>query len=196
MALGGGVHLLLQHALVDGADGPLRARRRRARACASAVSNAYSATARQIERWMRSVRNATSSPFSRRAALLGAVGVLDRHPHDRDRVVDAGHRRHARDPAPGADDHLAVDLLAQDLVRAADVVGALGRDRRRLDRRSRPRASRAAALTHDLVAGPAAVLEREVVVLEVELDARRRPGRAAAAPARAAPGRSGPPRGR
>ena len=56
--------------------------------------------------------------------------------------------------------------LAQDLVRAADVVGALGRDRRGLDARSRPRASPAAAATHDLVLGPAPVLEREVVVLE------------------------------
>ena len=46
--------------------------------------------------------------------------------------MDARDRRHAGDPAAGADDHLAVDVLAQDPVGRADVVGALGRDRRGL----------------------------------------------------------------
>ena len=55
--------------------------------------------------------------------------------------MDAGDRGDARDPAAGADDHLAVDRLAQDPVRAADVVGALGRDRRRLDPEPASRAS-------------------------------------------------------
>src|SRR4051794_12248505 len=70
------------------------------------------------------------------APLLGAVGVADRHAAHRDRVVDAAQRRHTRDAAAGADDHLAVDLLAQDAVGRADVVGALGRDRGRLDRQA------------------------------------------------------------
>ena len=48
-----------------------------------------------------------------------------------------GDRGHAGDPAAGAHDHLAVDRLADQAVRAADVVGALRRDRRRLDPEAR-----------------------------------------------------------
>ena len=41
--------------------------------------------------------------------------------------------RHAGNPPAGADDDVAADLLAQDPVRAADVVGSLRRDRRGLE---------------------------------------------------------------
>ena len=108
--------------------------------------------------------------FGLLAALLGAVGVADRHADHRDRVVNAGDRIHAGDPPPGADDHPAVDRLAQDLVRAPDVVGALGRDGGGLDAVTglahRPRGRQ-----HDLVPGPAAILQGQVVVLELERDA-------------------------
>ena len=82
---------------------------------------------------MRSVRQRDLVAVLRRRALLGAVRVADRHPHDRDRVVHAGDRRDSGDASAGADDHLAVDLPAQHRVGAADVVGTLRRDRRRLD---------------------------------------------------------------
>src|SRR5204862_5203357 len=87
------------------------------------------------------------------APLLRAVGVADCHPADRDRVVDAAERRDARDPAAGADDDLAVDLLAQDAVRAADVVLALRRDRRRLDSEA-GLADGSRSGDHDLVVRP------------------------------------------
>ena len=103
------------------------------------------------------------------APLLGAVGVADRHAHHRDRVVHARHRRDARDAPPGADDHLAVDRLAQQAVGAADVVGALRRDRRRLEAEAR-RGHRRRRRRHDLVVGLAPVVEREVVVLQLDLD--------------------------
>ena len=83
--------------------------------------------------------------------------------------MDAAERDDAGDPAPGADDHLAADLLAQDPVRRADVVAALGRDRRRLE--AEPvLADRPRGLVHDLVLRRAPVLEREVVARELELD--------------------------
>src|SRR5204863_5792812 len=66
------------------------------------------------------------------APLLRAVGVADRHAHDRDRRVDAPERDHSRNAAACADDYAAADLLAQDPVRRADVVPALRRDRRGL----------------------------------------------------------------
>jgi hypothetical protein len=92
------------------------------------------------------------------AAFLGPVGVAHRHADDRDRVVDAGDRVHPGNPPPGADDHAAVDRLPQDPVRAANIVGALGRDGRGLDPVT-GRAHRARRRQHHLVAGPAAVLE-------------------------------------
>src|SRR5207249_5124103 len=64
--------------------------------------------------------------------------------------------------------HLAVDLLAQDAIRAAHVVGALGRDRRRLDRQARLADSRRGS-AHDLVLRAAPVLQRQVVALELDL---------------------------
>ena len=56
------------------------------------------------------------------APLLRPVRVADRHAHDRDRGVHAAERDDAGDPAAGADDHLAADLLAEDAVGRADVV--------------------------------------------------------------------------
>jgi hypothetical protein len=101
--------------------------------------------------------------------LLGAVGVADRHPHDRDRVVHARDRSDgARDPPAGANDHLAVDRLAQDPVRRADVVLALRRDRRGLEAEA-GRAHRRGGLGDALVLRRAPVLEREIVVLELDL---------------------------
>ena len=84
--------------------------------------------------------------------------------------MHAGHRPdHARDAPAGADDHLAVDLLAQDPVGRADVVLALGRDGRGLE----PEPGLAhglGGLGDDGVVGLAAVLEREVVVDELGLE--------------------------
>ena len=77
----------------------------------------------------------------------------------------------------------------------ADVVGALGRDRRGLDAEA-GLAHRGGGLGDDAVARRAALGEREVEALEVERRRRSPRARARAAPGRAAPGRSGRPRGR
>ncbi len=131
---GGGVHLLLEHSLVDRADGPLR----------PAVDGAAH-LARLAERVLRHrVTGRTGDLLGTEGLLfacalrafpplLCAVGVVDRHPDDRDRVVRPADRRDAGDAAAGADDDLAVDLLAEEAVRGADVVLALRRDRRGLD---------------------------------------------------------------
>ena len=85
--------------------------------------------------------------------------------------MHAGDRRDAGDAAAGADDHLAVDLLAQDAVGRADVVLALGRDRRGLDARSPDsRIARAASWTTSLSVAPA-LLEREVEAVELDVEA-------------------------
>ena len=49
----------------------------------AAVRNEYSATARQTERWIALGPERDLVAVLALAALLGAVGVLDRHPHDR-----------------------------------------------------------------------------------------------------------------
>ena len=145
MALGGRVHLLLQHPLVGRADGVLRA--------------AEDLRARPLGLPERELGDRAADPpldplgaerdlvlALALAPLLRAVGVADRHPDDRDRRVDAAERDDAGNAPAGADDHLAADLLAQDPVRRADVAARLGRDRRRLqaepvlaDRRAPPR---------------------------------------------------------
>ena len=170
MALGRGVHLLLEHALVDRADRPLGAavdapvdRRRGAEAVlghgpADAARDALGAEGDLVAVLLL-------------APLLGAVGVADGHAHDGDRVVDAGHRGHAGDAAPGADDHLAVDRLAQDAVGAADVVRALGRDRGRLEAEAGLGHAPAAAAMTTSLSVRAPVVERQVVVLELDLHA-------------------------
>ncbi len=103
------------------------------------------------------------------APFLRPVRVADRHADDRDRRVHAAERRDSRNPPPGAHDHLAADLLAQDAVRGADVAAPLGRDRRRLQTEA-VLADRGCGLVHDPVAGLAALLEGEVEAREVELD--------------------------
>ena len=85
-------------------------------------------------------------------------------------MVDPGDRADARDPATGPHDHLAVDRLADQAVGAADVIGALRGDRRRLDPEAGLR-HRGCGLRADIVVSPATALEREVEPLEVHLQA-------------------------
>src|SRR4051794_41395636 len=131
MALGREVHLLLQHALVDGADRPLR----------SAIDLAIQA----LGLAKRVLRNRAAVGATNRlgamsqlvavvglAGLLGPVRVTDRQPDDGDRVVHARDRVDARDTPAGTDDDGPADPLADDPVGASDVAGALRRDRRRL----------------------------------------------------------------
>ena len=87
--------------------------------------------------------------------------------------MDAGDRRHAGEPASGADDDLSVDLLAQDSVRRADIVLALGGDRGRLEPEA-GLAHRPGGLGDDLVGRGAPALEREVEALELYLHAEER----------------------
>ncbi len=131
MTLGRRVHLFLEHPLVGRRDRVLRA-----------AEDLGAGALGFAERELRDgAADAALDPLGAErdlvvafalAPLLRAVGVADRHPHDRDRRVDAAERHDARQPAAGADDHLAADLLAQDPVRRADVAAHLRRDRRRL----------------------------------------------------------------
>ena len=79
-------------------------------------------------------------------------------------------RADARDPAAGPHDDPAVDLLAEDGVRAAHVARALGRDRRRLDAEAELAEGRG-GVQDTLVSGAAALLERQVEIAGLDLDA-------------------------
>ena len=136
VALRRGVHLLLEHPLVDGAHGPLGP------AVHAAVGSRGRAEAVLGHGAADAARDALGAPgvlvaVDLLATLLRAVGVPHGHPDHGDRVVHARHGRDARDPPAGADDHLAVELLAQDPVGAAHVVLALGRDGGRLQAQPR-----------------------------------------------------------
>src|SRR4051812_19562373 len=133
MALGGRVELLLQHALVRRADGPLRpavhAPMDLLRGPEAVLGHGGAHAARDA----LLAQGDLVAVVGALAPLSRAVRVAHGHAHDRDRIGDARDRRDTGDPAPGADDPPPADLLAQDAVRAADVVRALGSDRRRLE---------------------------------------------------------------
>ncbi len=140
MTGGRGVHLLLQHPLVDGADRPLRA--------------AVDLGARCVRRSGRCARRRAADPAAdplgpvgdlvvalALAPLLGPVGVADRHPADRDRVVDAGDRRHPGIRRPVRT--ITVPSMPSRISRFGEPTSSApsGRDRRRLRARARPPAS-------------------------------------------------------
>ena len=102
--------------------------------------------------------------------FAGAVGVTHRHPDDGDRSVDAADRGHPGNPPAGAYDHVPADLLPEDAIWAADVVGSLRRDRRRLEAEARLDDG-ARGLVDDLILRPASRLQRQVEVRELELEA-------------------------
>src|SRR5581483_1003177 len=103
------------------------------------------------------------------APLLGPVCVAYGHAHDRDRGEHPAERDDAGDPAPGAHDHLAADLLAEDPVRRADVTAPLGRHGRRLQPEA-VLADRGGRFVDDAVARLPPRCKREVVARELELD--------------------------
>ena len=176
MARRGRVHLLLQHPLVDRADGVLRAAEDlRARALGLPERELRDRVADAPLDALGAERDLVVALAL--APLLRAVGVADRHAHDRDRRVHAAERHDAGDAPAGAHDDLAADLLAQDAVRRADVARALGRDRRGLQ--AEPvLADRAGGLVDDRVLRRAPTLEREVEADEARARRRSRPGRA------------------
>src|SRR6185437_2001875 len=165
----GVVQLLLEHALVDGRDGPLRPAVDHATHLLGGpegvLRHRAAGRARDL---LGAIRHLVGGAVGALAPLLGPVGVLDGHAHHADRVVHAGDRRDAGDPAPRADDHLAVDAFAHDPVGRADVVLALGRHGGGLQTEAGLLHGRR-GLLDDRVGRRAAVLEREVVVLELEL---------------------------
>src|SRR5438045_3557176 len=128
MTLGGRVELLLEHSLVHGRHRPLGS------AIHAPVDLGGGAEAVLGHRAAHTTRDPLGAKgdlvlAGLLAPLFGAVRVAHRHADDRNRIVHPGYWRHARNPAAGANDHLAVDLLAQDAVGAAHVVASLGRDR-------------------------------------------------------------------
>src|SRR3954454_8589298 len=168
MALGGGVHLLLEHPLVDRANGPLRPAVHSAaelRGGAKGVLRHRAAV--RAPDGLRPVRDLVA--IRRFAPLLGPIGVADGHAAHDDGVVDAANGRHAGDAPPRPQDHRPVDRLADDPVGATDVVGALRRNGRRLQ----PQAGAAhliRRLLADRVSGPAPVLQREIKSDELDLE--------------------------
>src|SRR5207245_11664057 len=88
-----------------------------------------------------------------------------------ERRVESLARPYARDAAPGAHNHPAVDLLAQDGVRAADVAGPLRGDGGGFDPEAKL-AKRLRGIEHALVARAAPRLERHIEVVCLELDAQ------------------------
>ena len=129
--LGRGVHFLLQHPLVDGADRVLRAAEHlRARPLGQLEAELGDRAADRALDPLGAERGLVVA-FAL-APLLRAVGVADGHSDNRDRRVDAAERDDPGNPPAGADDHGAADLLTEDPVRRAHIVRALGRDRGRL----------------------------------------------------------------
>src|SRR5207244_552614 len=94
-----------------------------------------------------------------------------RHPDYGDRCMDTGQRPDAGNPAAGADDDAAVDLLAEDRVRAADVARAFGRDGGRLDAVAKL-AERLGGVEHTLVARLAPLHEGEIEVAGLDIDSK------------------------
>ena len=126
MALGGRVHLLLQHPLEHRRHRPLRPAEDRGgverRLAERVLGDLRADPTRDALRSHRPLVPAGE----RLAVLLGAVGLADGHANDPDRVVDAAERDHARQPAAAAHDHRGADPLAQDQVRAAELRQRVG----------------------------------------------------------------------
>ena len=168
MALGRRVHLLLEHPLVRRADGVLRAAEDLgAGSLGLAKGELGHCVADAALDALGAERDLVVALAL--APLLRTVGVADRHPHDRDRRMHAAERCDAGNPPPGADDHPAADLLAEDAVRRADVAAALRGHRGGLQPEP-VLADRGGRLVHRPVVGLAAPFEREVEPWELELD--------------------------
>src|SRR5438445_2815719 len=167
MALGGRVHLLLQHPLVGRAD-------RVFRAAEDLGTRPLGLQERELGDGMA---DAALDPLGAErdlvvalalAPLLGAVGVSDGHADDRDRRMHAAEWRDARYPPARADDHFPADLLAEDAIRRTHVPASLGCDRRGLQPEP-VLANRGRRLVHDRVVRSAPALERKVETRELEL---------------------------
>ena len=113
------------------------------------------------------------------AEVGGTVLVAERVAADDDRLVPAGHQaRDVRDDDRLAEDHAAEDVADRAVRRAPHLLQAelldarlVGRDRRALDADA-VLLDRVGGVDRDLVVGLVALLDGEVVVLEVHVEVR------------------------
>ena len=169
MPLSSRVHLLLQHPLVDGADGVLRPAEDLGAGPLRLTESELGDGAADTTLDALGPKGDLVVSFAL-APLLRPVCVADGHPHDRDGGMDSTDREHPWNPPPGAHDHLAADRLPENPVRGADVVAGLGCDGRSLE--PEPMAGdRCGGLSHDVVPGRAPLLEGEVEPRQLELQA-------------------------
>src|SRR4028119_1277896 len=156
VVLRGPVHLLLEHPLVDGGDGVLRAAEdlgpHPARLDKGELRDAAADAARDL---LCPVGDLVE-PLAL-APLLGPVGVVHGHPYDGDGRVDAGHGVDAGDAPAGAHDHGPVYALPKDRVRRAQAPWRLGRDGRGLYAEAAPLHRRGGLPDHPAARPPPAL---------------------------------------
>ena len=135
------------------------------------MRNENSATERQVERSIRSVRHACSAalPGIARPVLLGPVGVAHGHADHHDRVDHRRRRGHARDTPARPHDDRSAHALPQNAIGAADVARRLRRDGGRLEAQARF-AHGGGSLADDLVGGGPPVPEGQVEPEQFEIE--------------------------
>ena len=138
----------------------------------TAVRKEYSATARQIPRSIRSVRQACSSaaPGGTGALLFGPVGVAHGHPDHHDRVDDGGQGHHPGNPPPGAYDHRAVHTFSEYPIGCPHVVTSGRRHGGRLQSQADPPHGRR-RLVNDDVVRPSPIFQGQIETFELDRDA-------------------------
>ena len=160
MPVRGCVHLLFEHPLVRRADRVLRPAEHLCACQFGLAERELGDRAADAPLYaLRAIRDFVVALAL--APLPRAVRIADRHPDDRDRRVHAAERDDARNAAAGPHDHAPADLLPENPVRRADVVAALGRDRRSLQAQA-VLSNCSCRVVHDRVVGGPARFEGEV----------------------------------
>src|ERR687894_467236 len=164
--LGGAVHLLLEHPLVDGGDGVLGTAEDLGPHLARLDKGELRYAAAYPARDLLGPEGDLVEPLAL-APLLRPVSVIDGHTDHRDGGVHAARRVDTRDAPPRAHDNGPIYPRSQDRIGRAHVARFLRRNGRCLDAES-SLFHRRSSLVHDLIVRGPSVLQRQVIAYEIQ----------------------------
>ncbi len=160
MTFGGCVQLLFEHTFIDWTDRELWATKNFSARFACLPEGIFGNHAACAARELFRAVGFFVQPFAF-APLLSVIGIIDCHAHDTDRCVNAPEGAHRWNTPPGADNHFAVNLIAQNSIGAAHVTFDVRRNGSGFDAEAM-NVQRFTGIDDDLVFCGAPLFQREV----------------------------------
>ena len=172
ITFGGGIHFFFQHAFIGWADGVFWPAKHFGFRAASVHKGIFGHRPTGFARdFLGAIRHLVIAGAF--APFLRAIGIINCHPNHRNRRIRPANGPHTWNTSPRANNHRAINFLAQNGVWATNIPRYFGRDRSRFEAVAR-RFQRLRRLVNNPILGFAAILQAQIKADQLHLNARHR----------------------